>query len=39
MASFAASDIARYSTSMMKRAVVGCFFEAQEIAPEPILNT
>jgi len=39
MASWVAIDIARYSASLVERVVVGCFLEAQEIAPEPMLNT
>ena len=39
MASWAAADMARYSASVVERDTVGCFLEAQEIAPEPMLNT
>lgn len=39
MASWATIDMAQYSTSMVERDTIGCFLEAQEIAPEPMLNT
>jgi len=39
MASWAAIDMAWYSTSMVEREIVGYLLEAQEIAPKPMLNT
>jgi len=39
MASWVATDIARYSTSVVERVVVDYFLDAQEIAPKQMLNT
>jgi len=39
MDSWAATDMARYSASVVEREIVGYFLEAQEIAPELMLNT
>ena len=39
IASWAATNMTRYLISMVEKDTIGCFLEAQKIAPKPMLNT